>query len=62
MMKHVHASHEMRRIVNTYRDYQVKLMVNKKSCSIKAAKEHSEDPDPYMKTYIVYCMGKGVSV
>ena len=61
MMKHVHASHEMRRVVNTYREYQIKLLVAKKN-SIKAAKEKSEDPYPYESTFIFYCLGKGVSV
>jgi hypothetical protein len=62
MMKHVHASHEMRRVVNTYRDYQIKLIIKNSSCSIKAAKEKSEDPYPYNSTFIFYCVGKGGSV
>ena len=57
MMKHVHASHEMRRITKLYREYQVELLAKKNGCSIRAAKELSEDPDPYKSNFIFYCVG-----
>ncbi len=54
--KKLHASHGLRRVVRIYRDLQINLMYAKHSCSKKAAKEYSEDPDPYEKGYVFYCV------
>ena len=52
----LHASHALRRVVREYRNAQITLMRTKFRCSKKDAISHSEDPDPYQKAYIFYCV------
>ena len=56
LRKKIHASHDLRRVIRNYRDLQINLMYAKHSCSKKAAKKYSEDPDPYEKGYVFYCV------
>lgn len=51
-----HTPHSARRVVNAYRQLQLELIRNDLKCSKKEAKLHSEDPSPYEKTHVFFCL------
>lgn len=43
-------------VVDSFRDLQLQRILRVKQCNYKEAKEIAEDPDPYDKEYLFYCL------
>lgn len=43
-------------VVDSFRDLQLQRILRIKRCGYKEAKEIAEDPDPYDKEYLFYCL------
>jgi PP-loop superfamily ATP-utilizing enzyme len=56
LRKKIRISHEVTRQVRIYRELQWHIMQTTHLCTKKQAKAWSEDPDPYDKTYVFYCL------
>jgi hypothetical protein len=56
LRKHIHSSHETRRLVQSYRILQHKKMYEHFKCTKKDAESYSEDPSPYESSHIFYCL------
>ena len=51
-------SHKLTRIIKEWRLKQIDLICKIEKCSKKKAKPDAEDPTPYEKTFIFYCLKK----
>lgn len=49
-------SHKLTRIIKEWRLKQIDLICKIEKCSKKKAKPDAEDPTPYEKTFIFYCL------
>ena len=49
-------SHALTRQMWAYKALQWHIIKTGNNCSMKQAKDWSEDPDPYEKTYVFYCL------
>lgn len=56
LRKKIRISHTLTRQVQTYRELQWYIMQTTHNCTKKQAKVWSEDPDPYDKSYVFYCL------
>jgi hypothetical protein len=56
LRKRIRISHALTRQMWVYRELQWHLMETTKKCTKKQAKIWSEDPDPYEKSYVFYCV------
>jgi len=54
--KKIRISHELTRRMWFYRDIQRHMMEITEKCTMKEACALSEDPDPYDKSYVFYCL------
>ena len=52
----VRISHKLSRVIKEWRLKQIDLISKLEKCSKKKAKPDSEDPSPYEKTFIFYCL------
>ena len=43
-------------VVDSFRELQLQKIMRVKRCGYKEAKEIAEDPDPYEKEYLFYCI------
>ena len=62
LRKRIRISHALTRQMWIYRELQWHLMQTAKKCTKKQAKVWSDDPDPYEKSYVFYCVNSGVSL
>ena len=51
-------SHKLTRIIKIWRLKQIDLISKIDKCSKKKAKTEAEDPTPYEKSFIFYCLKK----
>ena len=56
LRKRIRISHALTRQMWVYRILQWDIIKTGNKCSMKQAKIWSEDPDPYEKTYVFYCL------
>lgn len=56
LRKRIRISHALTRQMWVYRALQWNIIKTGNKCSMKEAKVLSEDPDPYEKTYVFYCL------
>lgn len=56
MTRHIHTTHKARRIYQAYRALQYKKMQEYDGGSKKDAIINSEDPSPYERSYVFYCL------
>ena len=56
LRKRIRISHALTRQMWAYKALQWHIIKTGNNCSMKQAKDWSEDPDPYEKTYVFYCL------
>ena len=56
LRKRIRISHALTQQMRIYKELQWHLMQTSQKCTKKQAKIWSEDPDPYEKSYVFYCL------
>lgn len=56
LRKRIRINHVITRHVRIYRELQWHIIQTTQKCTKKKAKAWSEDPDPYDKSYVFYCV------
>ena len=56
LRKKIRVNRALTQQTRIYRELQWQIMLTNESCTKKEAKAWSEDPDPYDKSYVFYCL------
>lgn len=56
LRQHIHSSHENRRVFRLMRELQIQKFIECNKVTKKRAREMLEDPNPYEKDYLFYCV------